>query len=59
MVYPKKRPDLKGITTIAAVAAFNTSERFNPKKRPDLKGITTGLAGSGLMGGLLLSKEKT
>ncbi len=41
LLYSKKRPDLKGITTLKFNVAFPVSEFSNSKKRPDLKGITT------------------
>jgi len=38
--HPKKRPDLKGITTVVSYAILE-QRIADPKKRPDLKGITT------------------
>jgi len=40
-MYSKKRPDLKGITTIFISKVSFSAVISNSKKRPDLKGITT------------------
>jgi len=58
-VNPKKRPDLKGITTLLILTVGLMLVYTHPKKRPDLKGITTVLVDFDGPSPFILSKEKT